>query len=103
MSPCSLILFDEFDKPAKRNKYQSEITQFSYLHKIWSSLSHSNSAPYLTIISGLLTMITLAWIAVAQSNHIEQLGKKPTALFVNSIFNDPDQLDRLSEDDQHYD
>ena len=42
---------------------------------IWSSLSNTNSAPYLTVVLGLLTMITLAWIAVAQSNHIEQLGK----------------------------
>ena len=47
-------------------------------------------------------MITLAWIAVAQSNHIEQLGKSITALCVNSPFNDPDESDRLSENGQHY-
>ena len=69
---------------------------------IWSSLTYSNCASYLTVILGLLTMVTLAWIAVAQSNHIEQLGKSITALCVNSPFNDPDQSDRLSENGQHW-
>ena len=69
---------------------------------IWSSLSYTNTAPYLTVVLGLLTMITLAWIAVEQSNHIEQLGKSITALCVTSPFNDPDESDRLSENGQHF-
>ena len=44
----------------------------------------------------------LAWITVAQSNHIEQLGKSITALCVTSPFNDPDESDRLRKNGQHF-
>ena len=69
---------------------------------IWSSLSYTNTAPYLTVVFGLLTMVILAWIAVAQSNHIEQLGKSITAHCVTSHFNDYDESDRLRENGQHF-
>ena len=77
--------------------------QFLIFSMMWSSLTYQNCTPYLTIILGILTMITLTWVAVCQQNHINELGKSITLLCVESPFNDEEQSDRLSESGQHWD
>ena len=98
MSPCPLILFDEINIKVKLLNFLICVV-FSM---IWSSLSYSNCAPYLTIILGLLAMITLAWLAVTQSNHIEQLGKALLhCLSINHLTILTNQT--VAKDAQHYD
>ena len=77
--------------------------QFLIFSMMWACLTWGNTAPYLTITLGILTMVTLTWVAVCQQNHINELGKAITLMCVKSPFNDEEQSDRLSESGQHWD
>ena len=70
---------------------------------MWGSLSYKSCTPYVTIVLGILSMITLGWIAVCQQKHIQKLGDTITHLCTDSPFNDEDQADRVSESGQHWD
>ena len=68
--------------------------QFLIFSMMWACLTWGNTAPYLTITLGILTMVTLTWVAVCQQNHINELGKAITLMCVKSPFNDGEQSDR---------
>ena len=65
--------------------------------------NYKNCSPYVSIVLGILSMTTLAWIGICQQRHIQKLGETITALCMDSPFNDPDQADRVSESGQHWD
>ena len=69
---------------------------------MWGSLSYKSCTPYVTIVLGCLSMITLAWIAICQMQHIKKLGETITHLCTDSPFNDEDQADRVSESGLHW-
>ena len=70
---------------------------------MWGSLSYKSCTPYVTIVLGILSMITLGWIAICQQKHIQKLGETIPHLCTDSPFNDEDQADRVSESGQHWD
>ena len=69
---------------------------------VWS-LNYKTISPYVSTLLGILSIITLGWLAICQQRHIEKLGKTITALCMQSPFNNPDQEDRISENGQHWD
>ena len=78
------------------------VIQLFVFAMMWN-LNYKNCSPYVSIVLGILSMITLAWIGICQQRHIEKLGETITALCMDSPFNDPDQADRVSESGQHWD
>ena len=70
---------------------------------MWGSLNYKSCTPYVTIVLGILSMITLAWIAICQQKHIQKLGETITHLCKDSPFNDEDHSDRVSKSGQHWD
>ena len=70
---------------------------------MWGNLSYKSCTPYVTIVLGILSMITLAWIGICQQRHIQKLGETITHLCMDSPFNDEEQSDRVSESGQHWD
>ena len=70
---------------------------------MWANLSYKSCTPYVSIVLGILSMITLAWIGICQQRHIQKLGETITHLCMDSPFNDEEQSDRVSESGQHWD
>ena len=69
---------------------------------VWS-LNYKTISPYVSTLLGILSIITLGWLAICHQRHIKKLGKTITALCMQSPFNNPDQEDRISENGQHWD
>ena len=46
---------------------------------MWS-LSYKSCSPYVSIVLGILSMTTLAWIGICQQRHIQKLGETITHL-----------------------
>ena len=78
------------------------VLQLFVFGMMWS-LNYKNCSPYISIVLGILSMTTLAWIGICQQRHIQKLGETITALCMDSPFNDQDQSDRVSESGQHWD
>ena len=90
-----------------RREIQFKLTLFNVLQlfvfgMMWT-LNYKNCSPYVSIVLGILSMTTLAWIGICQQRHIRKLGETITALCMYSPFNDPDQSDHVSESGQHWD
>ena len=66
-------------------------------------INYKTCSPYVSILLGILSIITLGWMAICQQHHIEKLGETITTLCMQSPFNDPEQEDRVSESGQHWD
>ena len=69
---------------------------------MWSSTLIAKSSPFLVLTHGVLIIFTLAYISIAQTRHIEQLGETITHLCLDSPFNNPEEADRLSENGEHW-
>ena len=69
---------------------------------MWA-VSYKSCSPYVSIVLGILSMTTLAWIGICQQRHIQKLGETITHLCMDSPFNDEDQSDRVSESGQYWD
>ena len=85
-------------------KYQKENT---HLRKIYKLMMQSltlivTSSPVLVLTLGVLIIFTLAYISIAQTRHIEQLGETISNLCLDSPFNNPDEADRFSENGEHF-
>ena len=63
---------------------------------VWS-LNYRTISPYVSTVLGILSIVTLGWLALCQQRHIEKLGKSITTLCMQSPFNNPDKEDRISE------
>ena len=90
-----------------RREIQIKLTLLNILQlfvflMMWS-LNYKTISPYVSTLLGILSIITLGWLAICQQRHIEKLGKTITALCMQSPFNNPDQEDRVSENGQHWD
>ena len=90
-----------------RREIQIKLTLLNILQlfvfvMMWT-LNYKTCSPYVSILLGILSIITLAWMAICQQRHIEKLGETITALCIESPFNDPDQADRVFESGQHWD
>ena len=89
-----------------RREIQIKLILLNLLHlfvflMVWS-LNYKTISPYVSTLLGILSIITLGWLAICQQRHIEKLGKTITALCMQSPFNNPDQEDRISENGQHW-
>ena len=62
---------------------------------MWANLSYKTCTPYVSIVLGILSMVTLAWIGICQQRHIQKLGETITHLCIDSPFNNEDQSDRV--------
>ena len=65
----------------------------------------AKSSPFLVLTLGVLIIFTLAYISIARTRHIEQLGAIRATinhLCLVSPFNNPDEADRLSENGEHF-
>ena len=69
---------------------------------MWT-LNYKTCSPYVSILLGILSIITLGWMAICQQRHIEKLGETIITLCMQSPFNDPEQEDCVSESGQHWD
>ena len=69
---------------------------------MWSATVYTKSSPFLVIILGILIILRLGYLAVAQSRHIKQLGDTINHLCMDSPFNDPEREDQLSESGEHW-
>ena len=78
------------------------VLQLFVFGMMWS-LNYKTCSPYISIVLGILSMSTLAWIGICQQRHIQKLGETITALCMDSPFNNQDQSDRVSESGQHWD
>ena len=89
-----------------RREIQIKLTLLNILQlfvfMIMCTLNYKTCSPYVSILLGILSIITLGWLAICQQRHIEKLGKTITALCMQSPFNNPDQEDRVSENGQHW-
>ena len=69
---------------------------------MWADTIYSKTSPFLVIILGILVILTLGYISIAQTRHIEQLGQTINHLCMDSPFNDPEKSDQLSEKGEHW-
>ena len=68
---------------------------------VWS-LNYRTASPYVSTVLGILSIVTLGWLALCQQKHIEKLGKIIVTLCMQSAFNNPDEDDRISLNGQHW-
>ena len=61
---------------------------FMIFSMMWAATIYSKTSPFLVIILGILVILTLGYISIAQTRHIEQLGET-----MDSPFNDPEKSD----------
>ena len=69
---------------------------------MWSASLYSKTSPFLVIILGTLVILTLGYISIAQTRHIEQLGETISHLCMDSPFNELEKSDQLSENGEHF-
>ena len=74
---------------------------FLFFSMMWSATVYAKSSPFLFIILHILIILSLGYLAIAQSRHIKQLGDMINHLCMDSPFNDPEREDQLMERGKH--